>query len=168
MGPRLLAPRVTIGVDQATTSGWSIHLGPRPIASGVVNIWDHARRRDVLREAMALSAAPFLFAYEDHSKCPLSSYKSTGQVLSLGGALWLWFDSLCRIGHPETMRMGISSRDWRWRVLGLSERAGRKVLKAEAIRWAEAHTRKVGITHDEADAISVSAYGAIDGMRWCQ
>lgn len=155
---------IVLGVDQATSSGWSIHAGMRPIASGVVNVWEWQAREAVIAEARALSGVrPFVFAYEDHAACPLSSYKSTGQVLALGGALWLWFDSLRRIGHPESMSLGIASRDWRYRVLGVSERMGRKALKAEAVRWAQAHTGKANLGDDEADACAVSAYGAVHG-----
>jgi hypothetical protein len=115
--------------------------------------------------AYALSAgAPFLFAYEDHARAPLRSYKYTGQVLALGGALWLWFDSLVRIGHPEDMRLGVTSRDWRRRVLGVSEAVGRDMLKDEAVRWAEAYAQKPGLTHDEAEGIAISAYASLHGQ----
>lgn len=157
-------PLVILAVDQATESGWSIHLGRRPLVSGTLNVWDYVRRRDVLREAYALSpASPFLFAYEDHSRAPLRSYKWTGQVLALGGSLWLWLDSLHRMGHPESMRLGITSRDWRRVVLGASERLGREECKAQAIRWAQAYTGKANMGDDEADAVSIGAYCALHG-----
>lgn len=160
----MIIPPVVIAVDQATECGWSIHLGRRPLASGTLNIWDWAKRRDVLREAHALSPqTPFLFAYEDHSRAPLRSYKWTGQVLALGGALWLWLDSLRRMGHPDDMRLGITSREWRRVVLGASERLGRDECKAQAVRWAQAYSGKPGLGHDESDAIALGAYASLYG-----
>ena len=157
-------PSCVLAVDQATESGWSIHLGRRPLASGTVRVWDYAARGQVVREAYALSAGrPFLFAYEDHARAPLRSYKYTGQVLALGGALWLWLDSLNRVGHPEDERLGITSKDWRRVVLGMSERRGRDECKAEAIRWAEAYVGRA-VTHDEAEGLAIGAYAALFGQ----
>lgn len=159
------ARRVILAVDQATTSGWSIHLGGRPLASGVVDVWSFTARRNVIREAYALSADnPFLFVYEDHSVAPLRSYKWTGQVLGLGGSLWLWLDSLNRIGHPSSMRVGVTSREWRRRVLGVSERVGRDECKAQAVRWAEAYTGKRAMTDDEAEAIALGAFHSLSPL----
>lgn len=157
-------PRVVLAVDQATSSGWSLHVGLSPVASGVLNVWHWTARRDVIREATALSPEPFLFAFEDHSQAPLRSYKWTGQVLGLGGALWLWLDSLNRAGHLENMRLGVTSRDWRRSVLGARESLGREECKAQAIRWAEAHTGKSGMGDDEAEAVALGAYAAFAGM----
>lgn len=155
-----------LGVDQATRSGWSIHVGLRPIASGSLNVWNWAARRDVLREALALSGPqPLIFAFEDHSQAILRSYKCTSQVLALGGALWLWLDTCNRLGQLECMRLGITSRDWRHRVLGVSERLGRDALKAQAIVWACAHTRKSTMDADEADAVAVCAHAAVAWPR---
>lgn len=174
----LIHDRVVVGVDQATKSGWSIHVGARPVASGVANVWSWEERRTVLRQAFELANRDrrggalatvldptwFVFAFEDHSKAPLASYKSTRQVISLGGSWALWFDSLNRMAHPESMRIGITSRSWRARVLGLKANAKRAPAKAQAVHWAEQHTGKTGLCEDEAEAICVSSWGALDGV----
>jgi hypothetical protein len=165
---------VVLGVDQATTSGWSIHVARRPVVSGKLDVWSWQARREVLRMAYDLANekpgyasnwAPrwFVFAYENHSDAPLKSYKSTPQVMSLGGSRDLWFDSLNRLGHPENLRIGTTSRTWRSKVLGLKAALAGYECKAQAVRWAVNHTGKAGIGHDEAEAICVAAWGSLDG-----
>jgi hypothetical protein len=170
----MLIGSVVLGVDQATTSGWSIHVGTRPVASGKLDVWSWEARRTVLRMAYDFANPPltmgcsaprwFVFAYENHSDAPLKSYKSTPQVMSLGGSRDLWFDSLNRLGHPAELRIGTTSRTWRTKVLGLKAPLRGEECKAQAVRWAENHTGKRGLQHDEAEAIAVSAWGTLDGI----
>lgn len=172
----MIAPeaRVTLGVDQATASGWSIHLGFRPVESGVVDVWDWQARRSVIRKAYDLANRNnasvstvkwFLFVYEDHSAYPLKSYKSTAQVLGLGGARDLWLDSLNRMGHPGKLRHGVSVRSWRADVLGLRAALKGDECKAQALRWARDHTGRAEMGFDEAEALAISAYGALRGWQ---
>jgi hypothetical protein len=166
----VLLGSVVLGVDQATTSGWSIHVARRPMVSGKLDVWSWEARREVLRMAYDFanerSAVQrwFVFVYEKHSDAPLKSYKSTPQVMSLGGSRDLWFDSLNRLGHPEQLRIGTTSRTWRSKVLGLKAVLKGEECKKQAVRWAEDHTGKRGLSHDEAEAICVSAWGTLDGI----
>jgi hypothetical protein len=172
--------RVVLGVDQAINSGWSIRVGVRPVQSGELDVWNWEARRYVLRLAFdfanhdARTQGPrhssrwipkwFVFVYEDHAQAPLSSYKSTPQVLSLGGSRNLWLDSLNRMGHPQELRINVASRVWRTKVLGLKAALRGEECKAQAVRWAEDHTGKRPLHHDEAEALCVSQWGATEGF----
>lgn len=166
------ARAVVLGVDQATESGWCIHVGGRPIAHGTLNVWDWNARREVVLRALEAAnpdndnGAPraFVFAWENHEQAPLKSYKSTVQVLRLGGAYALWFDSLNRARHPEHMRIGTSVRSWRTSVLGLKASHKRAECKAQALRWAREYTGKPMASEDEAEGICISAWGAREGI----
>ncbi len=166
MAERILAtPRVVLAVDQATQSGWCIHVARRYVSSGVLAMRDWAARREVFRSAHALSGdGPLLFAYEDHSATPLRSYKSTAQLLALGAALGLWLDTIQRSGHIDVMHLGVSSRSWRKRVLGADERVGRDDLKRQSVRWAQSYTGKRQLSDDEADAVALGAFASCEPL----
>lgn len=167
-------PAVTLGVDQATSSGWCIHVGTRPVAHGALNVWDFNARDRVVWCALEhcnpeglpspadgpKRTAWFQFVYEDHSKAPLRSYKGTPQVLALGGALWLWLDTLNRRRHPAALRGGLTSRAWRKEVLGMKRVEKSAESKSQALVWAQDYTGKQGLGEDESEAIAVSACGA--------
>jgi len=176
----IIHDRVILGVDQAINSGWSIRVGSRPVQSGELDVWDWEARRYVLRLAFDFANRPgrtlpsnrgnrwipewFVFVYEDHGSAPLASYKTTPQVLSLGGSRNLWLDSLNRMGHPQELRINVTSRTWRTKVLGLKAALRGDECKAQAVRWAEDHTGKRPLHHDEAEAICLSHWGSVDGM----
>ena len=155
----------TLGVDQAATSGWCLHEGTTPRA------WGEAKTARERRDAVALAArlsgcnntcstqSWFTFVFENHA----GFFAKNGRGhAALMGALYRWHEQLDLIDHPEDFRMGLTPDQWQTRVLGLKKRTIKRAeRKAQARFWASAHVQERITSEDVADAIAISACGAM-------
>jgi hypothetical protein len=79
----------------------------------------------------------------------------------MGAARGRWEECLDMRGHPESMRHRVPMPDWRGTVLGKRFAHARKeVVKPEAVRWAQARTRRMDIEEDEAEALCILHWAA--------
>lgn len=178
---------IVLGIDQAKRSGWAIHNGlaahvtalqglnvPCPIAaSGFVH--DTGGLVGVIEMAKALAhGSEFLAVFEDHSGIPLQAkakfargqapQRNAATILGMGAARGRWELALDLAEHPERLRLEVTPRDWRGRVLGLVPSASTERCKATACVYA---SRLIGhqVTDDnEAEAICIACWGALDGL----
>lgn len=172
-------PTHVLGVDQATVSGWAIALvGGKVLESGLAK--DHCMRAWAVQRAMRLvdnRAENLLFVFEDHSDIPLSNgarfnhknkqapRRNAASLIGMGRALGRWEELLDAKLHPERLRLGVTSEDWRGRVLGCRNALGTDELKQRAVRWAHGHMGNLNIAdHNEAEAVCIAAWGALDGV----
>lgn len=156
-----MKPRCTLAVDQATSSGYAMHVGLSPLRWGLA--LTALERRAVLQMARSYSidAADrdgwFLFLYEDHSFA--SKQRGHGTLI---GQLHRWLEQLDLMGHPPALRFGVSPNTWQRRVLGCALKTKRDERKRQSMAWASAHVRS-GITSDDvSDALCISAFGALE------
>lgn len=98
---------------------------------------------------------------EDHSGIPASAGVGTPQLLGMGGARDRWRENLAHMGHPESMLFFVDMPTWRGAVLGPRfARARKEIVKAEAVRWARARTRREDVEDDEAEALAILEWAA--------
>lgn len=170
------APTHVLGVDQAADSGWSIaRVGGRVLEHGMAR--GREAREGVIMRALDLSGGPesLLFVFEDHSDIPLFNkarydhvkrigpQRNAGSLIGMGRALGRWEGLLDHYAHPERLRIGVTSSDWRMRILGCSNKPGTEELKQRALRWARGATGAYVSDHNEAEAVCIAAWGALDG-----
>ena len=158
--------RVVLGVDQATSSGYCVHVGIRPVRWGLAR--DAFDRAHVITIAQAYArdyAQPgFVFAFEAHE--PLRRAKSSrASLLTLGGMLHRWLEQLDLMRHPSHCRIGIAPSTWQRRVLGCTGKTPRAERKAQAIAWASAYVHAAIEQDDIADAIAISSFAAREPVR---
>ena len=157
--------RVVLGTDQATASGWCIHVGHTPVRYGLAR--DALARQAVVRLASVFagelggSATDFVFVFENHAGIRRHWHAS----LSLAGSLHRWFEHLDLLGHPAYLRIGVAPVTWQATVLGVCTRETSEERKAQSLRWASDHVRAQISSHDVADAIGLSRWGTTDGLR---
>ena len=176
-------PKYVFGIDQAKVSGWAIaEVRGKAIASGIAK--NHAERNAALSDSRFLQRGAFgahyadvLVVFEDHSDFRMaygSNRKANGQhqkpirtqasLLSLGAARGRWEELLDMYQHPERLRLSVTPKDWRARVLSSRQSVGTEELKERAKRWASAHVGRWIADDNEADAICIAAWGALDGL----
>lgn len=98
---------------------------------------------------------------EDHSHIPAGKGIGTPQLLGMGAARGRWEETLEHMGHPESMRFRVDMPTWRGAVLGPRfARARKEVVKPEAVRWANARTRRDDVGEDEAEALCILHWAA--------
>jgi hypothetical protein len=107
---------------------------------------------------------------EDHSTIPASSGVGTPTLLGMGAARGRWEEDLEHMGHPESMRFAVDMPTWRGTILGPRWARARKChgackpgcgcVKAEAVKWASARTRRDDVEHDEAEALCILHWAA--------
>lgn len=168
---------IVLGIDQAATSGWAIHVGGpkgRIVAHGVARTWE--ARADVLTQALERAGGVIgevLVVFENHAGISLSKgsreegkapTRNTAVILGLGAARGRWEEALDRRGHPELMRLSVEPKAWRARVLGLALGASRERCKHAALEWASAALYKPIADDNEAEAICIASWGALDGV----
>ena len=169
-------PDIFVGIDQAAHSGWCIVARGAAVAHGVAcDELEVVRVVAKVRELCDSDLARVLVVLEDHSDVPLSNKaqfdprtgapsRNTASILGMGDARGGWRQEFGRFGHPARLRMLVTSEDWRMRVLGVSNRLGTDALKDEAKRWATAKVRAPISDDNEAEAIAIASWAALDGM----
>jgi len=172
-------PTIVLGIDQAKASGWAIATpGGRVLQHGLAK--HHGEREDALHEALRYAhhaADDLLVVFEDHGAISLSyggrkradgqdqaPKRNAAMLLGLGAARGRWDELLDGIGHPEVLRLKVTPRDWRARVLGVGQSIGTDALKRRAVEWATRHVGREVTDHNEAEGICICAWGAIDGV----
>lgn len=169
-------PTHVLGVDQAARSGWGLcRVGGLCLESGVADTC--GKREGVIMRALELAGGPqnLLFVFEDHTDIPLSNRaqwsrehgaptRNAASLIGMGRALGRWDGLLDHYAHPEMLRIGVTSEAWRLRVLSCSNKPGTKELKERAKRWAQQRTGRSITDPDEAEAICIATWGAIDGL----
>lgn len=157
---------VTLGIDQAKTSGWAVlSRDGLLMASGVATTC--TQRHDAVRQALAYAApvtagVPLVAVLEDHSHVPLRRHSSNvggtnpATVLGMGAARGRWEELLDLHGIRHAT---VATKVFRKRVLGLSERTKADRAKRVAVSWA-AMVHGVSAAEDEAEAIAIAHWGA--------
>ena len=164
---------VVLGLDTGVHGGWSIHAGAVELSGVARSAKD---RQTVVATAVRKAEAnqvPLLVVFEDHSKMPLkrktrgdrrhrgAPERSTASVLGMGGARDRWHEQLDLVEHPMSWRMKVEPKRWRQRF---GFRGNTDSLKRQACTWASNETRRTITDHNEAEAICLSCWGAIDGL----
>lgn len=179
-------PKYVLGIDQGKHGGWAFaKVGGSVFMSGVaktpearVAVVGHALNlitEELVDEGLGIVPDRLLLVYEDHSDITLSNRakwsrkhgapeRNAGSLIGMGRSLGRWDGMLDWNAHPERLRLGVTSEDWRMRVLGCSNRLGTEELKERAKRWASAHTGRDVCDDNEAEAICIAAWGALDGL----
>lgn len=169
-------PKYVLGIDQGQRGGWAIAIiGGHVLDSGVATT--PAMRVAVVQSAMqrGFDQEALLLAYEDHGDIPLSNrarwtrkkgapQRNASTLIGMGRSLGRWEGVLDYYSHPERLRIGVTSEDWRMRVLHCRNALGTEELKERAKRWAQAHTGRDICDHNEAEAVCIAAWGALDGL----
>ena len=159
--------RVILSVDQASTSGYCIHVGSSPVRHGVVTT--AFARSQIVRLASAYAAeyatesgntnAWHIFVFENHANIGRAQFGHGALI----GQLHRWLEHHDLMGHPAHLRIGVPPNTWQRRVLGV-KRAPREERKAQAVRWASHYVQRPITSDDEADAIGIGAYGVLDAV----
>lgn len=169
-------PTHVLGVDQAARSGWALcRVGGLCLESGVAA--NDGKREGVILRALELAGGVenLLFVFEDHTDIPLHNRaqwsrekgapkRNAASLIGMGRALGRWEGLLGHFEHPEKLRMGVTSEAWRLRVLNCSNKPGTEELKERAKRWACLRTGRSITDDNEAEAICIATWGAIDGL----
>jgi hypothetical protein len=159
----LLSHRSTVlGVDQATSSGYCLHSARSPVRWGkALTAFD---RRAVLEMARAFASEVdqpwFVFVYEDHTFA--NGQRGHGTLI---GQLHRWLEQLDLMGHPRELRLGVTPNAWQCTVLGCKPNTKRAERKAQSLAWASAHVHEPVTDDDVSDAIALSCFGTLDGLR---
>lgn len=183
---RGVAITAVLGLDQAARSGWAVTSGRTVAAHGVVvnhaggsseAIWNE--HRAVVARALSLAGdkARLLIVREKHDNfwrdyltthdhkterkgrqgAPERS-KSTG--VGIGKPWGYWQAVLDSFGLPRRLRIDAEPCEWRRRIHGVV----RGDVKRAARDWASIDLGMIIADDDEAEAICLSRWGAIDGV----
>ncbi len=168
-------PDIFVGLDQAERTGWCLIASGRVLAHGVTR--DEGEVVGVVAAVISASGgnlARVLVAFEDHSDIPLTNKSSHGRwggpqrntasLLGMGDARGGWRQEFARFGHPSRLRLLVTSEEWRMRVLGLSNRHGTAKLKLAAKQWASAKLNELINDDNEAEAVAIASWAALDGI----
>lgn len=165
-------PGHVLGIDQATCSGWALLdlVTRRVVLSGEAKGHDEREAAIALMSRLpGLSWASVLVVFEDHRAMPLTAGKtSAATMLSLGETRGQWKALLTQAGQPEAARLLVAARGWE-KTLGARQSLPRAERKQQALRWARALTGKGIEGDDEAEAVCIAYWGALEGLlRWAQ
>jgi hypothetical protein len=156
---------VVLGVDQATSSGYCVHVGREPVRWGLART--ALERREVLRIASMFATEhavdAFYFCFENHSSMRRIS-ASRAAVMTLGGMLHRWLEQLDLMGHPESHRFGVPPQRWQTAVLGVDPKSTREQRKLASIVWANRRTGEAISSNDVSDAIAITDFAALTGI----
>lgn len=170
LGGRTVSGHITLGIDQANRSGWSV-IGEvdRLVTHGLATTC--AKRFLAIEFASGYARAarlPLVAVLEDHSKVPLSAgtrhaqdrrgpvSRGTAQVLGMGDARGRWCELLDLHGIRYTT---VAPKVWRRAVLGHKRVVKTDDAKRDAVVWVE-RMHRVQVSHDEAEAIAIAHWGA--------
>lgn len=166
---------IVLGIDQARRSGWAVHDGRKIVQSGFVYNTPGMIGVVELVKAHAGSGgiSSVLVVYEDHSGIPLHAKtrfqggqaptRNTATILGMGAAWGRWETALDLAGHNPRLRICVAPADWRLRVLGLVPSASTERCKATAKAWASQAVQGNVEDDNEAEAIAIASWGALDG-----
>lgn len=161
-----------LALDQAGTSGVAfgrLIMGTvfRSVTLGTT--LRRAHRLEVMQAVQGLvgTIANLAVIFEDHSGIPASSGWGTPTLLGMGDARGRWHELLDSLGHPEDMRFEVDMRTWRGAVLGPEfVKAKTDVVKAEAVRVAEAMYRLPDLDHNAAEAGCILEWARRNAATW--
>lgn len=175
---------IVLGIDQAKRSGWAVHragviahsgfVHDTPGMVGVVELVKGLARAEPGAAAGQTPMVNVLVVFEDHSGISLhhkakfarghAPTRNTATILGMGRMYGRWELALDLVGHPERLRVSVEPRDWRGRVLGLVPSASTERCKDTAVAYASQLTGHNVGDHNEAEAICIACWGALDGM----
>ena len=185
--------KAIMAIDQASVSGVAMGMTSpdgrlRGIRSGTATQAAHRVRMVQTAAALAgclcFTRAPehptpctcgairgLVVVLEDHSGIPAGKGVGTPQLLGMGAARGRWEETLDHFGHPDSMRFRVDMATWRGTILGPRfARARKDVVKAEAVRWANARAQRLDMGDDEAEALCILTWAndAIPGKLAAQ
>jgi hypothetical protein len=162
-------PDIFVGLDQAECSGWCIVAQGAVQAHGVTK--DHQGIVAVFETVQRLcegNLTRVLVVLEDHGghlyNAGKSFQRNPKSLVTLGAARGWWEHEFGRAGHPESLCLRVTSADWRLRVLGARNSLGTERLKALAVQWAAGRALHPVSDDNEAEAIAIASWAALDGV----
>jgi hypothetical protein len=163
------APDIFVGVDQAAVSGWCIHAQGSVHAHGITrNALEIVAVVESVRALAKDELGRVLVVLEEHGTHQHNATKkhqrSHTTLLGMGEARGWWVQEFARYGHPELLRLRVTSEDWRIRVLGVRNSLGTERLKEVAKQWAAGRARHALEDDNEAEAIALASWAALDGL----
>lgn len=173
--------RVALGLDQARTSGWGIapERG-RVIHHGLART--HWQRLDVVELALEVADGDpkrVFVMFEQHDHMPLGrlgrddhTTKRSGprafavergpkQIHGMGKAYGRWEAALDHFHIPVSMRAEVQPNVWRRAIHGVTSGDN---IKQAAVDWALRELGEPLASHDEGEAVCITAYTALTGF----
>lgn len=172
---------VILAIDQAEHSGWCVHYA---------GVWHHGMARKAVQRNQAVhvafqiaheAQAKLLVVLEDHSGMPLTrgtrfdqdrrrgSYaghadviRGTATILGMGAAAGRWLEQLELMGHSPSWTMRVEPREWRAKLIG--NHGDSEAIKKRAIARASQTVGRAIEDHNEAEAIAIAEWAALDGV----
>jgi hypothetical protein len=158
-----------LGIDQAQRSGWAVHDLRRFVLHGFTTNADEQQDAvKAVRKLPGFDISRLLVLFEDHSNIPASSGIPTKNILSLGDSRGGWRMLLEILKHPPSQRMLVEPSEWR-RVMGVRINLPRAAWKKSALFWATVVAGQPVTDDNEAEAMAIAQWGAVDGLfRWAK
>jgi hypothetical protein len=158
-----------LGIDQAARSGWAVHDLRRFCLHGVTTNADeqqHALRS--MRKLPGFDVSRLLVLFEDHRGIPAREGMPTETILGLGDARGGWRMLLEILKHPKSQRMLVAPQQWR-AVMGVRINLPRAAWKQSALFWASVVAGQPVTDDNEAEAMAIAQWGAVDGLfQWAK
>ncbi len=167
-----------LGIDQAATSGYAVvdPTSGRVVASGTTSSTEtQVAALESLRALPGFELAAVLVVFDDHGgidplyrqrfdpKTGKAPDRSPRVAVGLGDARGGWRVLLDLRAQPKAQRRLAAPSEWR-RVLKGARLPGDD-LKTAAVRWASARVGRRLTSADEAEAVGIATWGAVDGLR---
>jgi hypothetical protein len=162
-------PCYVLGIDQAQRSGWAVHDLRRFVLHGYTTTAE--QQQDALRAVRKLpgfDVSRLLVLFEDHRHIPARQGVNVETILGMGDARGGWRMLLEILQHPKSQRMLVEPKEWR-RVMGLRINLPTAACKQSAMFWATVVAGAPVTDDNEAEAMAIAQWGAVDGLfRWAK
>jgi hypothetical protein len=162
-------PCYVLGIDQAQRSGWAVHDLSRFVLHGYTTTAEQQQAAlRALRKLRGFDVSRLLVLFEDHRHIPARQGVNVETILGMGDARGGWRMLLEILQHPKSQRMLVEPKEWR-RVMGLRINLPTAACKQSAMFWATVVAGAPVTDDNEAEAMAIAQWGAVDGLfRWAK